>query len=666
MRSFKINRVLLVITALSASFAQTAIADPLNTTLNNFYMRGTQPGGLSFNLHLSSNCTSCHGGYTPNSDPVPIRDDWVGSLMAQAARDPLFYACLDIAEADAPGSGDLCIRCHAPKAWLEGRSNPTDGSAINAGDRDGINCSFCHRLVDPYNELGDAPAPDAQILLDLGADAPVQSMDLGMPSAPGHNGNGSYVVDPEDRRRGPFPLPPDIFTPPVFPEADCLIYHDPVETYESPLHRRSQICATCHDVSLPHFAYNMAGTAFVFNGTGNAHADGNKYNMVPIERTYSEWLKSDFAVGLGVDLQGRFGGPGATYVSQCQDCHMPFDNAFGCRFTEGPRPDMPRHYFVGAGNWVLDAIAQKYGPSPGSGELNASSVAALAAAKTRNIDMLKDAADLEAVLDDSQTPGIDQLRVRVTNQTGHKLPSGYPEGRRMWITVEFFDCTDYGTPIQTLGGYDAGTAVLDTATTKVYEMHGGLDNDLATALNRTPGPSFNFVLSNMIYKDNRIPPRGFTNAKFAAIQAVPVDYAYADGQYWDDTFFDIPAYAVGARVKLYYQSSSKEYIEYLRDNNPFPGNPNNRGQIAYNLWVANGKGAPIEMATVGVPSEHNVELKGDVDGTRQVTLADVPGFVNVLLGLDTDPRHICAADMNEQDGPDGLDIQPFVNKVLAP
>jgi hypothetical protein len=34
-----------------------------------------------------------------------------------------------IANQDARSSGDLCIRCHSPFGWMEGRSNPTDGSA---------------------------------------------------------------------------------------------------------------------------------------------------------------------------------------------------------------------------------------------------------------------------------------------------------------------------------------------------------------------------------------------------------------------------------------------------------------------------------------------------------------------------------------------------------
>lgn len=634
---------------------------PMDTDINNFYLHGTQPGDLTDGFLHSSNCTTCHAGTVSGvGATVPIGDDWSGSLMAQAARDPLFYACLDIAEADAPGSGDLCIRCHVPFAWLTGRSTPTDGSAINNFDRDGISCSFCHRMVDPFNELGDAPYIDDDILYNLGADAPQQSMDRGMPPMPGYGGNGSYVVDPLDRRRGPFPLAP-IGEPPLPGEAECELYHD---AFESPFHRRSELCATCHDVSLPHFSYDMMGASFVPNAQGAPHPTGNKYDMVPIERTFSEWLKSDFAVGMGVDMSGRFGGPGQSYVSQCQDCHMPFDSGYGCRFVADPRDDLPRHFLHGASTWQLDAIAQQYGPG-GTGELTAAKVNALMANKARNIDMLERAADLTAELDDSQTPGVYQLKVRVTNQTGHKLPSGYPEGRRIWLTVKFYDCTDYDEPMHVLGGYDGDTAVLDAASTKVYEMEGGLDEALANTLGRTAGPAMHFVLTNKIYKDNRIPPRGFTNAKFAAIQASPVDYAYADGQYWDDTWFDIPPYAVAARVTLYYQATSKEYIEFLRDNNPFPGNPNNRGQVAYNLWAANGKSAPVAMASVGYPSPVSVELKGDLDGSRVVTVDDIPDFANVLIGVETDPRKICAADMDDLDGPNGTDIQIFVDSLLG-
>jgi len=108
-------------------------------------MPGSQPG-QSGNIEHPSKCDNCHGGYDLAVEPA---FNWRGSMMSQAARDPLFYACLAIANQDAPESGDLCIRCHAPDGWLQGRSVPTDGSALNSGDREGVQCDFCHKLVKP-------------------------------------------------------------------------------------------------------------------------------------------------------------------------------------------------------------------------------------------------------------------------------------------------------------------------------------------------------------------------------------------------------------------------------------------------------------------------------------------------------------------------------------
>ena len=58
---------------------------------------------------------------------------------------------------------------------------------------------------------------------------------------------------------------------------------------------------------------------------------------------------------------------------------------------------------------------------------------------------------------------------------------------------------------------------------------------------RAGGPSFHLALNNVRVKDNRIPPRGFTNAAFAAFDGEPVGATYADGQYWDDVTYPVGA-----------------------------------------------------------------------------------------------------------------------------
>jgi hypothetical protein len=110
------------------------------------------------------------------------------------------------------------------------------------------------------------------------------------------------------------------------------------------------------------------------------------------------------------------------------------------------------------------------------------------------------------------------------------------------------------------------------------------------------------VLNDTIYKDNRIPPRGFTNARFAAVQSPPVAHSYADGQHWDSSTYELPAAARFVRVNVYYQSVSKEFMEFLRDEN----HTNNAGQLMYDAWAAHGRAAPVAMVSdtlsVGVTS----------------------------------------------------------------
>jgi hypothetical protein len=101
------------------------------------------------------------------------------------------------------------------------------------------------------------------------------------------------------------------------------------------------------------------------------------------------------------------------------------------------------------------------------------------------------------------------------------------------------------------------------------------------------------VLSNVVALDNRIPPRGFSRAAFAAFGGAPVGQAYADGQHWDDTTYTIPVAATRAEVRLLHQTTTREYAEFLRD-----AAPDASGQTVYDGWVARGRSAPIVMGDV--------------------------------------------------------------------
>src|SRR5262249_7368757 len=143
----------------------------------------------------------------------------------------------------------------------------------------------------------------------------------------------------------------------------------------------------------------------------------------PEQATFDEWLASAYPSG-GVRAP-QFGRNRET-VSSCQDCHMP--RVTGVDARNGPkRDDLPFHEFAGA-NTFVPAILPHH---PVSGE--EVSAAQLERGAARSTDMLRRAATLSLALADGT------LSVRVTNESGHKLPTGYPEGRRMWLHVRAFD-----------------------------------------------------------------------------------------------------------------------------------------------------------------------------------------------------------------------------------
>ncbi len=565
---------------------------PLPSEQADFFEPGTQPGMLTDPVFSFDNCAFCHSEVDQPASTLPAR--WRGSIHAQSVRDPLFLAALAIANQDAEGAGETCLRCHSPRAWLGGRAAPptgsVDGSDLFPSDRnEGINCNFCHRVVDPVYTPGQSPADDEAILDELEM--------AGL--LPMHSGNAQYVVDPIDLRRGPRTYGPDD--------------PQPLHTWrESPYHRSATLCGTCHDVSNPLLTKQPDGT-YVPNVDGAPHPTLDPSDMFPEQRTFSEWANSDFPGG--VDMGGRFGGNKAV-VSTCQDCHMPDTNGQGCSiggYTD--RDDLAFHSFQGANRWIIDVLLHVYdGPvTDDQGNVvdngldeETKDVLALA---TGDVEyMLESATDVEL----TQTGG--ELNVRIINQCGHKLLTGYPEGRRIWINVRFLDAG--GQLVREYGAYDDATATL-ALDTKVYEAKHGLDDTMAGVTGLPAGESFHLTLNNTILKDNRIPPRGFTNAAFEAIGSPIIGAAYADGQHWDDTKYCIPAGAADAEVRVYYQTASREYIEFLRDENT----TNSAGQTIHDAWVATGKSAPFAMDDVALGL--GAFLPGDANADGIVDFEDL-------------------------------------------
>lgn len=344
MRRLKIfvGTVVVALLTVPITYAQTEVPAVVQ-------MPGTQPGEVS-GLEAPTKCDNCHGGYDLAVEPA---HNWRGSMMAQATRDPIFWAAVAIAEQDFDGSGDLCIRCHSPDGWLSGRSTPTDGSGLSENDAFGVSCDQCHTLTNPdgTEHLGEQFAPF-----------------LAYSTEP-HYGSGQYVVWGGSEKLGPYD--------------DAQARH---QFLRSQFHRSSDLCGTCHDVSNPvigDLAHNNGAQVALASGTfsgvlGTPVGEQAAFNNPPyaygiVERTFSEHVASwfyerplsDFA-NLPADLQagaileasnvGDYA-DGSIRTFSCQTCHMPPVTGPGCNKAGVPiRADLPLHDLTGGNYWMPEAI----------------------------------------------------------------------------------------------------------------------------------------------------------------------------------------------------------------------------------------------------------------------------------------------------------------------
>ncbi|MBK9657575.1 MAG: hypothetical protein IPO66_19910 [Rhodanobacteraceae bacterium] len=540
--------------------APAAIGNPLGPI--DFTPNGTQPA-LQAALEEPDSCSGCHGAaFDPGDAAFIPHATWSGSMMANSARDPLFWAALDVANHDVPGSGDFCLRCHSPTGWLGGRVRKTGipatptingengckltGSLTDAdgegNDYAGLTCHVCHRIDDSGPQGQPSTIGNGNVWID-------DALQCNTP-------DGNTFFGP--CRKGPYDYQPGggIFAPPHGWEHSNHI-------------GTSEFCGACHDVSTPDSSAGPLKTLILPNGSDSGIP-------FPIERTYSEWQASSFGDPLFADGLEGHAPVLPNVVSQlrsCQDCHMRNSmspSARACVFElAGSRTgDLSVHEFVGANNWVPRILRDEYGLERVD-------------AFNRTIgwaeEMLANrSASIDTVIQSFAGPGNPLVaRVRVTNLAGHKLPTGYSEGRRMWLNLKVSDGN--GATVFESGAYNAATGVLtEDAQIKIYEvlqgqwnLNGNNSCDVAEPGGRK---LFHFVLNNCVAKDNRIPPAGFRGGN--SLELRPVGYSYPEVSpgvlaHWDDTTYSVPvppgtALPLTVTATLRFQIASKEYIEFLR------------------------------------------------------------------------------------------------------
>ena len=605
---------------------------------------GTQPLEVS-SLQTTSKCDNCHGGYDAAVEPA---HSWRGGMMAQATRDPLFWATAAVSEQDFAGSGDLCLRCHSPDGWISGRSTPTDGSALATADTDGVACDLCHRMTDPSG-LEWAGVQNEPFVANDGGDPPKA-----------YSGTGMFVLWPSTNEK-------------LGPYANAQPTH---AFLQSSFHRKAEFCGTCHDVSNPavgDLAHNHGAAAPLAAGTwsgvpGSPVAGKAAFNNFPyaygvVERTFSEHQASAFATlkvsdyaTLPAELKAGSieaawqaalaGGPNGNYADgtvrtfTCQTCHMRPVTGKGCNKAGVPtRTDLPLHDQTGGNVWAPDAIEylDGLGKLVMGGGLSSGQLAALDAGQDRALANLQQAGRLVVAGD----------TVKVFNLTGHKLISGYPEGRRMWLRTRWYDAQDdllredgaYGPLAVQIGGQPTVVQTilqLDPPDTRIYSAHYGMTREWAGqllalgyeaslplgydrvtgAVTKTLGQlaaqpagtaaeTFRFVLNNTVMQDNRIPPYGYAYDQAALRNTLPVPASQygAPGpggvyRHWDEVTLSPAAGAVRAEIELLYQSTSWEFVQFLAlANDGSEAFLASTGEDLLDAWLNTGMSEPVVMSS---------------------------------------------------------------------
>ncbi len=162
--------VTLTVGGVTGTFSVTTLAAP-----NGFLLppaSGGLPTFVSERFSGSGNCTLCHNNIRDGqSKDVSIETDWSSTMMANAARDPLWRAKVRSELNRNPHLADVvndsCSRCHAPMANFEAKKagDPLqilDGGFLSANHirhdeaLGGVGCTLCHQIQTPQHS---APWP---------------------------------------------------------------------------------------------------------------------------------------------------------------------------------------------------------------------------------------------------------------------------------------------------------------------------------------------------------------------------------------------------------------------------------------------------------------------------------------------------------------------------
>lgn len=424
-------------------------------------------------------CAQCHGAAggvirdSAGRDVSPVTA-YATSMMNWSARDPYWLAVWS-GERAAHAAGvavvdDLCTRCHAP---MGARELARGGAAID----------FATVTADP-----GAAGQLAREGVGCTSCHQIAAAGLGTPAT--YDGqfattSGRQLAGPHAR---PFPMP--------------MQRHVGFTPVEGAHVTQSELCASCHTVITR--PLDAAGQPI-----------GPEVNE---QTTYLEWRASGLARA------------GVT----CQACHAPTTDVDGAPIVAKlspmppwlePRQPIGRHTFLGANAYMLALLADNQAWT-GSAVAPATLRAGVAAA----VEVGRAAATL-AIADAVVDGGRVRASIRVTNRTGHKLPTGYP-GRRMWLHIRALDAA--GAVVFESGGVDATGHLVDAAGVRLdpvgvvlphRDRVGGAGEVAlweAVQVGRTGAPTHALLEAWGMGKDDRLLPRGWDPTAPDAGRTIPI------------------------------------------------------------------------------------------------------------------------------------------------
>ncbi len=406
---------------------------------------------MALSLLLAASIAFTARGEQEGADEPMESDRYAPALGVATERDPFFPSRIDTATGELVPSDEFlkperCKTCH-PQLYEQWKgsmhSNSWNDPLFQAlvkyasKETNGLTDKLCLGCHTPIGVIsGEFPPIDEANLSEVAATGVSCDFCHTVSKTKGV-GNIPAISEPGVVKRGPFS---DSKSP----------FH---KTAFSELHTSPEFCGLCHNVSHP-----LTG--------------------LPIEQTYTEWLR----------------GPYRAAGVPCQHCHMTPPNP-PTAFTKNPgeacvmgpeREHWWTHQFVGGNAFVTELLGSKTHADYARNRLKA-------AAK---VEIISPAA--------VHKPELFEFKVKVSNiGCGHYLPTGLTETREMWLDVSVLDAD--GNELYRSGDLNEHGEIEPDAV--VYHTVVGDQNG---------EPTWKFWEATVVLFDYRIPPKGYRIEKYAS------------------------------------------------------------------------------------------------------------------------------------------------------